>query len=504
MAAEPGEVTGAQGGARQRVRGLRRRARAGPGARRHRRRPRRVAAARADRCHPGRRPTARPGVHRGHADERRPGDGHRVQPDPRRVDDRGRRRLPRAGGVHRPVRRAALAGSAGPHRRSTPTGSWSPGPASTSTPLRRAGDESQREYRRDVLGRSGDQPAQPTQVSTWAQHRRGPGPHRRQRGAQLRLRRPARSAAPRSRCSRSVSRCWPGHGRAGRCCPGCGPWACPRGRAGGCWSSSWSRRSAVAVLAGGLVGVAAARRAAARAGPGRASPAGSPPAPTLDPRAGRRRSLALVAGSACGGRSCVENVINRRLRLGDVPAARRGDDMTATAIRRPTSRSCSGGRPSGPPPGPAARTGCAGTSSATAWCGSSRPRASRWSPCRGSTWSSTAASCSPSSAPPAPASRPLLNILSGLDVPTAGIARVAGYDLLTMSAATAAALPPAHGRLRLAADRPQPAAVPDRAGERRAADAAGRRRAPAAAAPRRASCWTWSGSATAPTAVRTR
>ena len=38
--------------------------------------------------------------------------------------------------------------------------------------LRRAGDESQREYRRDVLGRSGDQPAQPTQVSTWAQHRR--------------------------------------------------------------------------------------------------------------------------------------------------------------------------------------------------------------------------------------------------------------------------------------------------------------------------------------------
>ncbi len=32
----------------------------------------------------------------------------------------------------------------------------------------------------------------------------------------------------------------------------------------------------------------------------------------------------------------------------------------------------------------------------------------------------------------------LLNILSGLDVPTAGIARVAGYDLLTMSAETSA------------------------------------------------------------------
>ena len=39
----------------------------------------------------------------------------------------------------------------------------------------------------------------------------------------------------------------------------------------------------------------------------------------------------------------------------------------------------------------------------------------------------------------------------------------------------AAALPPAHGRVRLAADRAQPAAVPDRAGERGAADAAGPR-----------------------------
>ena len=75
----------------------------------------------------------------------------------------------------------------------------------------------------------------------------------------------------------------------------------------------------------------------------------------------------------------------------------------------------------------------------------------------------------------------LLNILSGLDVPTAGIARVAGYDLLTLSAEASVALPPAHGRVRLAADRPQPAAVPDRAGERRScrcgwpAPASGRR-----------------------------
>ena len=47
----------------------------------------------------------------------------------------------------------------------------------------------------------------------------------------------------------------------------------------------------------------------------------------------------------------------------------------------------------------------------------------------------------------------VLNILSGLDVPTAGIARVAGYDLLTMSAKQPARVPAAHGRLRLAADR---------------------------------------------------
>ncbi|GAA3312724.1 hypothetical protein GCM10020219_023230 [Nonomuraea dietziae] len=67
----------------------------------------------------------------------------------------------------------------------------------------------------------------------------------------------------------------------------------------------------------------------------------------------------------------------------------------------------------------------------------------------------------------------LLNVLSGLDVPTAGLARVAGMDLLSMTAKDRPALPPRGGRLHLAADRAQPALLPDRQGERRAAHEAG-------------------------------
>ena len=96
----------------------------------------------------------------------------------------------------------------------------------------------------------------------------------------------------------------------------------------------------------------------------------------------------------------------------------------------------------------------------------------------------------------------LMNILAGLDTPTAGAVRVAGHDLAAMNA-----------RQRLAYRRresassgsrpPQPAAVPDRAAERGAADAAGR---PARSAPRarRPSCSTCSGWRTARTAGRTR
>ena len=137
--------------------------------------------------------------------------------------------------------------------------------------------------------------------------------------------------------------------------------------------------------------------------------------------------------------------------------------MTATAQTpwcRP-GRAATAGSATAPPSGPAGRTGCAGTSSATAWCGSSRPRASRWSPCRGSTWSSTGASWSPIVGASGSGKSTLLNILSGLDTPTAGIARVADYDLLALSAEATAELPAAAGRVRLAADRPQPAAVPD-------------------------------------------
>ena len=66
----------------------------------------------------------------------------------------------------------------------------------------------------------------------------------------------------------------------------------------------------------------------------------------------------------------------------------------------------------------------------------------------------------------------LLNILAGLDAPTAGTARVAGHDLLAMSARDRLGYRRERRRVHLAADRPQPAAVPDRRGERRAADAA--------------------------------
>ena len=118
--------------------------------------------------------------------------------------------------------------------------------------------------------------------------------------------------------------------------------------------------------------------------------------------------------------------------------------MTATAEthRCRTSPPCSGGPRNARPSGPAA-TGCAGTSSATAWSASSSPRASRWSPCRGSTWSSTGASWWRSSGASGSGKSTLLNILSGLDRPTAGVARVGGHDLLALSPQRRLQLPPA-------------------------------------------------------------
>ena len=56
----------------------------------------------------------------------------------------------------------------------------------------------------------------------------------------------------------------------------------------------------------------------------------------------------------------------------------------------------------------------------------------------------------------------LMNILGGLDVPSAGRAVVAGYELGLDRPPRADALPPPGRRLRLAADGPQPAAVPQR------------------------------------------
>ena len=63
----------------------------------------------------------------------------------------------------------------------------------------------------------------------------------------------------------------------------------------------------------------------------------------------------------------------------------------------------------------------------------------------------------------------LMNILAGLDAPTAGAVRVAGHDLGAMTGRERLAYRRSRGRVHLAADRPQPAAVPDRAAERAAA-----------------------------------
>ena len=63
----------------------------------------------------------------------------------------------------------------------------------------------------------------------------------------------------------------------------------------------------------------------------------------------------------------------------------------------------------------------------------------------------------------------LLAVLSGMDAPTAGRVRVGRWDLMAMPARDRVAYRRADGRLRVAADLAQPAAVPDRPAERRAA-----------------------------------
>ena len=98
----------------------------------------------------------------------------------------------------------------------------------------------------------------------------------------------------------------------------------------------------------------------------------------------------------------------------------------------------------------------------------------------------------------------LQNILGGVDTPTAGRVEVGGQDLTSLSEARAHALPPPHGRVRLAADVSQPAAVPDRRGERRAADDARGREAEGSPAGGCVRCSTSSGSAVAPRTGPTR
>ena len=82
----------------------------------------------------------------------------------------------------------------------------------------------------------------------------------------------------------------------------------------------------------------------------------------------------------------------------------------------------------------------------------------------------------------------LQNILGGMDVPTAGKAEVAGFDLTLADAEGADDLPPQHRRLRLAADDEEPPSVPQRRGERRAAaDPRGFARRPTGASTRSSS-----------------
>ena len=60
----------------------------------------------------------------------------------------------------------------------------------------------------------------------------------------------------------------------------------------------------------------------------------------------------------------------------------------------------------------------------------------------------------------------LMNILAGLDTPTAGTVRVAGHDLAAMTGRERLGYRRVGGRVHLAADLAQPAAVPDRPAER--------------------------------------
>ena len=96
----------------------------------------------------------------------------------------------------------------------------------------------------------------------------------------------------------------------------------------------------------------------------------------------------------------------------------------------------------------------------------------------------------------------LMNILGGLDVPSAGRAVVAGHLLGEMGRRERTRVPAARDRLRLAADRAQPAPLPDGAPERGAADAAQRGRPAASARSAPPTCWRGWGWRTAATIGR--
>ena len=204
------------------------------------------------------------------------------------------------------------------------------------------------------------------------------------------------------------------HGRVRRAGRGAaaGPGALPAahhgasagGRAAPCSATNWCRWSGSRCWPAGWSGWRLPRLL--KPALGLSGFTGGLPAPVQPrPAPGRRGAAARGGGT---GRGAVRGEV---WSIGGCVSARcsgweRRTDVGSDGRRRTRSRppGTAGDRAGGGPGrrgGPAARD----TSSARAWSGSSRPTASRWSPSRAWTWWSIAASCSPSSAPPAPASR---------------------------------------------------------------------------------------------------
>ena len=223
------------------------------------------------------------------------------------------------------VRRAARAGAADPGRQPLrPNRFLIAGAGADPEALRRAGDAGQREY----LAGGDRQPRRPTgampptTVIDLGGAPGGAGGQRRQRGAQLHLRR-RRAPGGRARAAgRRVRGAGRGAGARGRCCPGCGPWGCPAAGAAACWSTSWYRCWRSPCWPAAWSGVACRGCSGPRSGCPR-SPRAWPPAAASTRRWSRRRRWPPWCSPSAAA-LLVENVVNRRLRLGE--ALRLGEE----------------------------------------------------------------------------------------------------------------------------------------------------------------------------------